>query len=194
MPGLAPVPKKRKQHRGHGGRFSVPTEDAQREALTARCRMLGVTPTKDNRAAAKAAHLGSDMGRVIHHVIPTASERAELWDVFATWCRAETCYLSRIIGITGSPQGSALQMTPDATETDTSLTVDTRTSDERDRDAVTAWRRWQSYLAEISTRGRLSLQSARRETGPALWLYGRPTRAGMTALAALQELLVAAKR
>ncbi len=190
---LAPVPKRAEQPRNREGRFSRPAEDPRREALNSRCIRFGLAPNARNREIVKSPWMCCDIGFVIEASCGDR-EAARLWDVFARWVRAEATYRARYLGQGEQPAGAALQMIPDRIETDQSATVDVRTSDERDRDAVNAWMRWQGHLGHLPAAMRVLLHGARREDGAALWHDKGPTHVGLAALGALRRLADVAER
>lgn len=190
---LAPVAKRAQQPRNREGRFERPAEDPQREALNSRCRRFGVPANAHNRETMRTPWMGCDLGFVIHARCKER-EAARLWDVFSRWSRAEATYRIRYLGQGEQPAGAALQMIPDRMETDQSATVDVRTPEERDRDAVTVWMRWQGFLGHLSSDARTALHGARREDGRELWGGGEPTSAGLAALDALIDLAAASER
>ena len=186
IPDLAPIKPRGKQPR-ENGRFAKPQEDATRVALTARCHhYTAKAATIEERDKAKAQHMGCHIGWVMQHEMPRDVPR--LWRTWQAWCQAEISYLTRIIGTTGNPKGASIAAIPDKLETDAGHTVDLRTADERDRDAVRAWMRWRGYLGHLSATEATALHHARREDGPALWQDRKPTRHGLAALAALDRL------
>ncbi|MGB1216029.1 MAG: hypothetical protein ACPG4X_21890 [Pikeienuella sp.] len=132
--------------------------------------------------------LGCEMGRVVHFYYerPAASR---LWDTWQAYCGAERTYRMLKIGATGDPQGAAIQMVPEPMQTDQSLRVDMRDEEQRLRDAVSNYMRWQGFLGMLLVRGRAgALRQAERGIGKPLWQEGSPTQAGLFAVQALNEL------
>lgn len=188
---LAPIKRPEAQSRDGNGRFSRPKEDPMRTALNSRCLRFGLSPNAENREICRSPWMCCDIGFVIEARTSGRDHmhrKSRLWDVFARWCRAEATYRARYLGQVEAPASAALQMVPDAVETDPSATVDTRDQDQRDRDAVNNWMRWQGFLGRLSADARTLLQCARRGDGPPLWRDGQPTDAGLRALVALVEL------
>ena len=188
---LKPIPKREAQPRDREGRFSRPPVDPRRETLDSRCRRFGLTPNDDNREIVGSSWMGCDLGFVIEARTSGRDhmhQKARHWDVFSRWSRAEATYRARYLGQGEQPASAALQMIPDRMETDSSATVDLRTPDERDRDAVSSWMRWQGFLGHLPRESRTVLHCARRGDGPALWRDGEPTPAGLVALDALRDL------
>lgn len=190
---LAPVPKRSAQPRNREGRFERPPEDLQREALDGRCRRFGVPVNASNREKMKSPWMGCDLGFVIETRC-TDRDAARLWDVFSRWSRAETTYRARYLGQGEQPASAALQMIPDRMETDQSAAVDVREPEERDRDAVTVWMRWQGFLGHLPVGARKALHEARREEGREMWVGAKPTDAGLAALDALRGLAEVSER
>lgn len=181
---LAPVP--RQKARG-AARMREIRDKPQHEVLNARCVRFGLAPNAKNRDIVRSPWMCCDLGFVIEARCGNA-EAARLWDVFARWCRAEATYRARYLGQSEQPAAAALLMIPERMESDQSATVDLRTPDERDRDAVRAWMHWQGLLGHLSASQRTALQCARREDGPALWRDCAPTTAGGVALESLRAL------
>lgn len=191
--GLAPVPRRTAQPRNREGRFTRPEEDPRRQVLDARCARFGLDPNARNREIVKSPWMGCDMGFVIETRCGD-QEAAKLWDVFSRWSRAEATYRARYLGRGEQPAGAALQMVPERIETDPSATVDARTADERDRDAVSSWMRWRGFLGHMSADMQTLLHGARRGDGPPLWLDQKPTPTGLVALEALRHLAYVSER
>jgi hypothetical protein len=186
IPDLAPIKPRGKQPR-EKGRFAKPQDDAARVALTARCHHYTTkAATTEERDKAKAPHMGFAIGWVMQHECPGDTPR--LWQIWQAWCQAELTYSRRIIGLTGSPKGATMQYVADKMQTDTGHTVDLRTAEERDQDAVKAWMRWRGYLGHLSADEATALHGVRNDTGKALWRDRKPTRYGVSALAALNRL------
>ncbi len=176
-----------KPHRA-GGRFARQAEDLPRTVLDARCRMFGLAPGESARKALTGPEAGSPIGMVMLRQMPSAEAVARLWSVWQGFCAAERTYRARYIGQTGDPKGASLSMVPDAMQVDTGHTIDIRTADQRDRDAVAAWMRWRGYLGHLGAEQRTAICDAERGTGPAIWCDRAPTRHGLFTLAALIAL------
>jgi hypothetical protein len=142
--------------------------------------------TDESRNTVKAQHMGCHIGFIMQHECPNDTPR--LWRVWQAWCQAELTYQTRIIGKTGTPQGSSVQAIPEKIEADTGHTVDLRTVEEKNQDAVNAWMRWRGFLGHLSAHEATALHHARYEDGPILWRARKPTKAGLATLAALRTL------
>lgn len=186
LPELAPI-KRRKDQPREGGRFVKHEDDPRKAVLNSRCIRFGVDPNRHGRGVVSGQHMCCDLGFVIESRCGNA-EVARLWDVFHRWTRAEVSYRTRYLGQGEAPACAALMMVHDRVETDPSLTVDSRTPDERDRDAINGWMRWQGFLGHLSADQRAILHHARRDDGPVLWRDCSATEAGLFALAALRDL------
>lgn len=167
---LAAIPRREKPHR-EGGKFArKKEEDPRKAALDRRCLRFGIKANDDNRARVSKQHMCCDLGFVIE-AKRKPDDVAQLWDVFSRWCRAEANYQTRYVGQSEGPQSAAITLIHETMETDPSLTVDSRTQDERDRDAVNGWMRWRGFIGHLSSAQATLLHQARRGEG-ALWTDG----------------------
>ncbi|WP_136685684.1 hypothetical protein [Falsirhodobacter xinxiangensis] len=189
---LAPVPRRQEQTR-EGGRFVKTQEDPRNAALNVRCIRFGLTPNRSNRHKVSGPHMACDIGFVMEACCGDR-EVSRLWDTWQGWGAAERAYRLRYLGQAETPASSAIAMLPEPMQTDEGHTIDTRSPDERDRDAVNNWMRWRGSLGFLSSHEQSLLQAARREVGPTLWDAG-PTSHGREVLNALRRLAdIAEKR
>ncbi len=182
MPGgeTAPMP------RGQGDR--EPKEDARIVALTARIRVHGIA--KDN-ATSPLCTEGVD------RCIMALTKPPEMDDVRQVWLRLVTAqhnYRTRILGMTGYPQGAAIAMLPDAMQADTGHTIDTRTADERNVAAKRAWAACQAAIAALPAPHfiwaiRNALTGGMDGQGGDVWREGQPTPHGVVLVAALRAMV-----
>jgi len=135
------------------------------------------------------------MGRCILALTPPPDEkqdeRRQIADTWASMSTALRNYRTRIIGLTGDPQGAAIAMVPDKMETDQSYRVDLRTADERDRAAKAVWQAWETRIKALPAPQMIwALRGALYGfMGDAvLWRDGAPTTHGVAAVAALRAL------
>lgn len=161
-------------------------EEPQRTALQARVRHFGGEDTQKGRAALSDDFCGSQIGFVMKAKCSN-DEAKRLWQMFRAWCAAEDQYRRRYLGQSEHPKGAAIAMVPDRMETDTGHSVDLRTAEQRDRDAVRAWMQWQGHLGRLGKADRLALQDMRLERVD-LWRDKAPTSRGLAALEALRAL------
>ncbi len=187
IPALAAVHGSAKQARDRG-RFVKQAEDAPRVALTARCLRFGITPTQDARRALSGQHAGSQLGMVMMRECEAPEELARLWTCWQGFCAAERTYRLRYMGQSGDPKGASIAVPTDRMETDQHHTVDVRTPDQKDRDAVNNWMRWRGYVGHLSAREATALHEAERENGKPVWEDRRPTAHGLAAYRALVAL------
>lgn len=131
----------------------------------------------------------SDMGRCIL-ALSNGQEQADLAAAWAALSAARRNYRVRCIGLSGDPQGAAIGMIPDSMQTDPSLRVDLRTSDERDYAAKRAWAEWQARISALPTPHHIwALRGALDGfMGEGRLWDGSPTRYGASAAAALKLL------
>lgn len=182
--GLAEVPKR--QPNGQKRDRSDAPNDPQRTALQARVRRFGGEDTAKGRKALSDDFCGSQIGLVMKATCSDA-ECKRLWQTFRSWCAAEDQYRRRYIGQSEHPKGAAIAMVPDRMETDSGHTVDLRDADQRDRDAISGWMRWQGHLGHLSREYHRAMVDARLERVD-LWRDQKPTRPGLLALDALRAL------
>lgn len=182
MPELAPAKRK-----GSNWREVKEAKDPCTPALNARCIRFGLAPNRTNRRIVSGAHMSCEIGFVMEARLKDA-DVSRLWSVWQAWCSAERTYRVRILGVGDGPQCSAVPMLPEDMQTDQSATVDVRSDDERNRDAVNGWMRWRGFVGHLSAQERAALNQARTGDGPALWSAGKPTAPGLFALHALSAL------
>jgi hypothetical protein len=178
------------EHRQPSGRVrnrDDGAKDPRKTALEARCRRFGMATTAANMKALAGQHIGAHVGLVMERECKEA-EIARLWAVWQGFCAAERTYRIRYIGQTGTPKGAAIAMVPDRMETDQSHSVDLRDSDQRDRDAVSAWMAWRGHLMHLSAYDQRLIHDAETEAGGALWANAGPTGRGVATLLALRRL------
>lgn len=184
--GLAEIPKR--QPNGQRRDRSDAPNDPKKTVLQARVRHFGGEDTAKGRSALSDDFCGSQIGLVMKATCSDA-ECKRLWQTFRSWCAAEDQYRRRYIGQSEHPKGAAIAMVPDRMETDTSHTVDLRDPEQRDRDAISGWMRWQGYLGHLSREHHRAIVDARLERVE-LWSEQKPTRRGLLALEALRALHV----
>ena len=184
LPELAATPK-RQPNGQRRNRADNPT-DPRKTALQARCRQFGSKDTKQGRLAMSGQHSGSQIGMVMQASLPD-KKIGPLWQTFQAWCTAEATYRRRYLGQSEHASAPAMAMTPEPMETDTSHSVDLRDADQKDRDAVNNWMRWQGYLGHLSSADQTALHDARLER-VALWQDQKATARGLASLAALGKL------
>lgn len=162
-----------------------PQEDARKTASDARARIFG----KSGDDALHPMH-GSQAGCCISS---TGDDAAKLWQTWQDINAARRNYRMRILGTTGDPKCAAISMLPDAMQTDTSLTIDIRTAEERDTAAKRAWRDWEARINSLpqpqmkwAIRG--SMDGGTNGLGGNLWANNAKTTLGQAFVAALQEL------
>lgn len=191
LPKLVKVP--RRQPNGQARKRADAPQDPRKTALSARCRMFGVEPTKYNRNALSGQHSGAQVGFVMEAILHQ-DEIPRLWATWQGFCSSMRTYRIRFLGMTGSAKGANIAMVREKLETDQSHSVDTRDQDQKDRDAVNAYMHWHGLLGTLSMSDRILLHDAEKERGPALWRDGKPTAIGAATVPAIQRLADAAER
>lgn len=181
LPDAPSVPQRATQ----GRRTDREAQPADTLALATRARLTGcsVEEARDTLA-------GSDMGRCIRAMRPSAQERRDLLGTWQALSAAKRNHDLRIIGINPSPQSAALAMLPEAMQTDTGHSVDLRTAQERDEAARRVWQSWRDAMAALGPHHRAALEAQLDGYPAAIWDADalQPTRTGALCVMALCEL------
>ena len=168
-------------------------EEARKTALAARVRVYGIKRTIARKAEEEAADpmCGSGVGMCIRSIAPSVAR--DVWQTWQSICAAQLNYRARILGMTGSPQGSAIAMLTEAMAADVSHTIDIRGPEERDIAARRAWKAWQASinslpLPQYKWAMRSALSGGMDGMGADTWRDGAPTQYGRNLVAALIAL------
>lgn len=157
-------------------------EDALAVAREARARVYAV-PIK----AALDPMRGSQAGCCIAE----QPDRVEMWQVWQSICTARRNSRLRN-GISDGPKCATIAMIPDQMQTDESLRVDMRTSEERDTAAKRAWDGWQGRINALPAPMRWPIRNALdggiNGQGGELWADGKPTSRGVAFVVSLRVL------
>ena len=181
---LAEIPKRRKC--GRRREYTESAQDPRKTALDARCRLFGVTPNRKNRSALSGQHNGAQLGMVMEAQV-ARGDIPGLWAVVQGFAAAERTYRLRYLGQSGTAKGASISMVRERMETDQSHSVDLRSQEERDRDAVNNWMRWRGYLGHLSAAEQTLLHDLDENREGALW-DGGPTAKGLATLDAVRRL------
>lgn len=157
-----------------------PQEDPRAVVIAARIR--AGAPNADE---AQRPMWGEAAGQAIAQQAP--AEAPELWDTFKRIDAADDAYARRFTGIRRFPNVAKLEMMPERFETRDDDRPDSRTPDEKDRDAVANWQRWQGLLASMCQGQRAVILDAMRHR-MRLMHGGKATKAGKAFVAAMQAL------
>lgn len=139
---------------------TAPQEDPRSVVLSARCRALGKPDTKANRSAASWQILGDPAGRAIAADARDDIEAAKLWELFRRYDACHDAHHRRIIGRPRFPNVAKLEFLPETFETSADDSTDTRTPDEKDRDAANRWHRCTAVLYRLSRSEREAIMGA----------------------------------
>lgn len=118
-----------------------PPEDATATVVQARARHTGFA----GRDTLIDAALGTPLGCCIAH-LTQGDDRAQIINTWGALSAARRNYRLRYIGQSGEPQVAALAMIPDAMQTDQSMRVDIRSTDERAEHAKASWAAWDAKI------------------------------------------------
>lgn len=135
-------------------------EDASKMALGVRCGHLGMANTERNRRRVKWGMFGDPAGRAIKFAAKDEDEEYRLWQVFERYDRAHANYNRRILGQRRFANSMKLELLPERfsePDPDAQEVVDVRTSEEKDRDATNAWRKWMGRTAQMRVHERMAL-------------------------------------
>lgn len=148
-------------------RRQKPQEDPKVVVLAARTRQIGAPKGPIDHPI-----YGHPCGIAIDHEAKDWDEAQALWSVWHGMDRAHALYCSRVIGINRHPAVGRLDMVPDRMEADAaSPAADTRSEDERHRDAVNAWRLWENRIARLTQEQQLAVIGT-------MWCRIDPVRSG----------------
>ena len=164
-------------------------EDARKTALQARVRVFGIGGAEPMKAAVSPL-CGSGVG---HCIIALAKDQAATADIWHRLCAAQHNYRTRILGLSGNPQGSAIAMQPDAMQADTGHTIDIRSAEEKDEGAKRQWANAEASINALpvpqwkwAIRG--AMNGGIDGLGADVWRDGKPTSRGKVLVQALVAL------
>ncbi|WP_420013961.1 hypothetical protein [Tateyamaria sp.] len=169
---------------------SQPDPDPQRVALASRARRAGLADDRDGRKAASVSYMGFPEGLALHSV--HGNDTARLWNVWQGYSMAEDAYAYHYMGTRRRASGMKLKAIRDRVEAE-DFKRDTRTVDEKARDAVNRWMTWQGYLGRISSQQMATIKAVYWCEGPPLWVQApgfKPaaTMAGVAFVRAIEAL------
>jgi len=159
-----------------------PQEDPRKMVIDARARVFGIKPDE-------AATRGTQADCCIASATGDRVAMQEAWQGICTSRRN-----SRLRnGIPDGPKCSTFTMISDAMQTDTSLTVDLRTGEERDAAAKHARQMWDARINALPAPQMIraikeALDGGINGQGAELWADGKPTTRGAVFVAALRAL------
>ncbi|WP_424967323.1 hypothetical protein [Dinoroseobacter sp. S375] len=158
LPELAPVDRKQPNGRLRRDTDYVAERDPQKTVIEARKRHSG---NKDKDAMRHPAY-GEPAGQAL--MASCKGDEAEtLWGTYKALTAAQDNYHRRILGKGLHPKTAKLEMMPDVVEARPDDQPDLRSEDERDRDTVNAWMRWQGHLGCLAAHHRLSIHETRSD-------------------------------
>ena len=158
-----------------------PQEDPRNVALEARARVFNIKPDDAPRRSTQA-----------DCCIDSMSDSQALREVWQSILASRRNYRLRN-GIQDWPKCATIAMVLDAMQTDTSLTVDLRTDDERDTAAKRAWQSWLDRINALPAPQMIrsikdAMDGGINGQGGELWKDGKHTTRGVVFVIALREL------
>lgn len=190
MPEVAAVPRReangRKQRETREG---VGAErDPTKTALNARAKHMGEGQTREGRAKVAAQSYAGEAGRAI-----MASQQGEpargMTECYTALLRADAAYCSRYLGSRRHAKTAKIEMMPERFEARADDTPDLRTDEERDRQAVSTWMRWQGWLGQIAKHKASAIQRALGEEAELVTCGGVLTGEGCLFIEAMTDLV-----
>jgi hypothetical protein len=168
-------------------------EDAQRVAVDARRRIMGLPDTQEARVTALTPMAEDALGRCILALVTGDDAKRRQNALWSTWCAigaARRNALQRDVGIAASPQAAAIAMMPEPMQANDAHSIDLRTADERDEAAKRVWARWKAALDDLPQGQRIALKSHLGGYLLPLWddSTKRPTPAGLIAFTGLRAV------
>lgn len=161
----------------------APVEDPRNVVQFARMRLHGLS-----KEAAMSIMASEQAGLAIHLGARDEDERGKLWAIFTRYDGADETYFRRIIGRPRFANVTKMEYLPETFETRPDDRPDARSDDEKDRDAVNGWMRWQGKLGCLDRSESWIITKAARQTCPALVTGGRLTTTGAAFVAAMRML------
>jgi len=178
---LAETPKR--EANGQAQRGSRPERRADRPALEARARRMGRPEKQANDL--RAQMLSEDAGVAIWMICdPEPANR--LWGHYVALTAAEARY-HRSIGKSVHPKCAKIEMMQERFETRDDDQIDIRTEEERDRQAVSTWMRWQGAIGCLLSSEQQAIQSVVRDS-VTLIRDAMPTSAAARFVSAMKRL------
>ena len=183
LPGGESAPQRPSHPRDRRHTAPETEQDAMRTVTESRIRQA-----PQHAENARAPMAGEPIGMCILE-LAEPHERAPLWQTWCAMTAAHRAYRLRYLGATAEPANAALPMLPDPMQTDQSPRVDLRDPDEKVRDAVAGWQRWEARINALPIpMHRWAIRGALDGFGGAHWQDGRPTARGRSAVQALRLL------
>lgn len=115
---------------------------------------------------------GHPCGIAIDHEAKDWDEAQALWSVWHTMDRAHGLHCTRVIEVKRHPAAGRMDLVHDRMEADAaSPPADTRSDEERHRDAVNGWRLWEVRVSRLSQEQQLAIMGT-------MWGRIEPVRSG----------------
>lgn len=147
-----------RQADGHGReRRAKPVEDPRKVVMDARRNM-----TRSPKGDILHPIYSHPCGRVIEATARDWDEAIALWAVFDSLDRADDARARHVVGRSRFPTCTKLEYLTERFEARPDDRPDTRTDDEKARDASNAWARWSALLARLPRYHRGAIISAMR--------------------------------
>lgn len=187
MPKLAEVPK-RQPNGQKRGRADSPRNPAK-TALNARAKHMGKKETAQGRAEVASQSHAGEAGRAIMASQQGGRSATDMSECYAALLRADATYCARYLGQGRHAKTAKIEMTRERFETRADDRPDLRTAEERDRQAVATWMRWQGWLGQIDKRKASAIVRVLGEENELVTCEGKLTAEGRLFVAAMADLV-----
>lgn len=165
--GIKPITRRKSQGKKRMAQIKA-MPNADHELLKVRCRKIGIKPTRENLDRVKSQRFGSDAGIVIDILSPDAKTAAALWATFSALQGADGVFCRRILDVSRTAKVSTMVSMPEKFEADVSDTIDLRTPEQKDVDAIARSNIWASHLMSLEPRLRRVIDIAVTRPQPML--------------------------
>ena len=155
-------------------------------------KALSAAVEKSARACDVGAY-AEPAGQAIMIGAADRDEAAQMWQTFRDCDAADDAYARRFVGIRRFPNVGKLEYLPERFETRDDDRPDSRSQEEKDRDAVNRWMHWQGLLGRIGRDHHTVSVDAMRQRAR-LVHAGKLTRTGTAFIAAMRALDAQARK
>lgn len=136
-------------------------DDPRQTVLAHRCRELGLRPTTANLIAAATQMAGSHAGRAFVRGMDVDTAH-KAWNAWTGLTGAEERFHRQVLGMTMHPEVANMEIAPEPFEVDADSECDTRSDDEKERDARNSWARWRDYQNGLPIADQAIIESVKR--------------------------------
>lgn len=136
----------------------IKRDDAQKTVREARVRKTGLSERE-----VMDAKYGEAIGYVILLEAKSKADIETLWKTYCDFDHVDHVYFSRVLNRSRFPAGAKMEFVPERVEADPDARPDLRSDEEKARNAVADWMRWQGYLGRLPGQQRSAVIRAVRQ-------------------------------